>query len=51
MYNNILETRTVVQLGIIVRDVNITSKKYAQFFGIEIPQVIISMASLFFDYV
>ena len=42
MNNGILGTKAVIQLGIIVRDINVTSKKYAQLFGVEIPQVIIT---------
>lgn len=37
MDKNILGTRTVAQLGILVHDVEATSKAYAEFFGVEAP--------------
>ena len=35
---NILNTDVVCQIGIIVRDIHATAKKYAEFFGIETPE-------------
>lgn len=40
MANEILGTDVVVQIGIIVRDIEKTAKDFAQFFGVEVPQII-----------
>jgi catechol 2,3-dioxygenase-like lactoylglutathione lyase family enzyme len=38
--NEILGTDVVVQIGIIVRDIEKTAKDFAEFFGVEVPQII-----------
>lgn len=40
MANEILGTDVVVQIGIIVKDIEKTAKDFAQFFGVEVPQII-----------
>lgn len=37
MDNNILGTRTITQIGILVNDIEETSQQYANFFGVEKP--------------
>ncbi|WP_337099775.1 VOC family protein [Paenibacillus sp. YIM B09110] len=37
MNNNILGNRTITQIGLLVHDIEATSKAYAQFFGVEKP--------------
>jgi len=38
MENNILGTKLITQIGILVHDIEATSQAYAQFFGVEKPQ-------------
>jgi len=38
MGNNILGTKLITQIGILVHDIEATSQAYAQFFGVEKPQ-------------
>jgi methylmalonyl-CoA/ethylmalonyl-CoA epimerase len=38
MENNVLGTRTITQIGILVHDIEKTSQAYADFFGVEKPQ-------------
>jgi methylmalonyl-CoA/ethylmalonyl-CoA epimerase len=38
MGNNILDTKLITQIGILVHDIEATSQAYAQFFGVEKPQ-------------
>jgi methylmalonyl-CoA/ethylmalonyl-CoA epimerase len=38
MENNILGTKLITQIGILVHDIEATSQAYAQFFGVEEPQ-------------
>ena len=38
MGNNILGTKLITQIGILVHDIEKTSQAYAQFFGVEKPQ-------------
>lgn len=38
MDNNVLGTRTITQIGILVHDIEKTSQAYAEFFGVEKPQ-------------
>jgi len=38
MENNILDTKLITQIGILVHDIEKTSQAYAQFFGVEKPQ-------------
>jgi methylmalonyl-CoA/ethylmalonyl-CoA epimerase len=42
MENGILGTNAVVQLGIIVKDINKTARKYADFFGVAVPEIIVT---------
>lgn len=42
MEKNILGTQIVAQIGILVRDIEKTSQAYADFFGIEKPQYIVT---------
>lgn len=42
MNSGILGTKVIVQLGIIVKDINITVEKYLQFFDVDNPQVFIT---------
>ena len=35
---NILGTKLITQIGILVHDIEATSQAYAQFFGVERPQ-------------
>lgn len=39
MTKGILETSTMLQVGIIVRDIETTAKKYAEFLGLEMPPI------------
>lgn len=38
MEDNILDTKVITQIGILVHDIEKTSQAYAQFFGLEKPQ-------------
>lgn len=40
MSDGLLGTRSVVQIGLIVRDISRTAGKYADFFGVAPPQII-----------
>ncbi len=40
MEKNILGNHTVVQIGIIVKDIQKTAQKYADFFGVEMPEIV-----------
>ncbi|WAM31365.1 VOC family protein [Caldicellulosiruptor naganoensis] len=40
MANEILGTDVVVQIGIIVKDIEKTAKEFAEFFGVDVPQII-----------
>jgi methylmalonyl-CoA/ethylmalonyl-CoA epimerase len=40
MDNSVLGTRTVVQIGIIVKDIQKTAKKYADFLGVDLPGIV-----------
>jgi methylmalonyl-CoA/ethylmalonyl-CoA epimerase len=42
MKSNILGTKLITQLGILVHDIEKTSQAYAQFFGVEKPQCTIT---------
>lgn len=44
MNPGVLETRTVVQIGIIVRDIRETARKYAAFLGVALPEIIVTDA-------
>jgi catechol 2,3-dioxygenase-like lactoylglutathione lyase family enzyme len=44
MDKGILNTRVVAQVGIIVNDIEKTAKKFADFFGMEIPEISITAA-------
>ncbi len=36
---SILGTKAVVQIGIVVRDINRTATKFAEFFGVDVPEI------------
>jgi len=42
MDKGILNTRVVAQVGIIVKDIEKTAKKFADFFGMEMPEISIT---------
>jgi methylmalonyl-CoA/ethylmalonyl-CoA epimerase len=44
MENNVLGTRVITLIGILVHDIEKTSQAYADFFGIEKPQWMITDA-------
>jgi 4-hydroxyphenylpyruvate dioxygenase and related hemolysins len=42
MSKGVLDTQTVVQIGMIVRNIEDSAKKYADFLGMDIPEIIIT---------
>ena len=44
MDKGVLGTQTVVQIGIIVKNIQVTAKKYADFLGMDIPEIVITDA-------
>ena len=40
MGNALLGTRVITQIGLIVRDIDKTAKKYADFFEVDLPEII-----------
>ncbi|MEZ0537572.1 VOC family protein [Caldicellulosiruptoraceae bacterium PP1] len=42
MITNFLDTDVIVQIGIIVKDINKTAQKYAEFLNVDFPEIIIT---------
>ncbi|GGG19311.1 VOC family protein [Paenibacillus abyssi] len=42
MDKNLLGTNVVTQIGILVHDIEATTRAYAEFFGVDVPEIIIS---------
>lgn len=39
---SVLNTQTMVQVGYVVKDIEATKRKYAEFFGVEVPETILA---------
>jgi methylmalonyl-CoA/ethylmalonyl-CoA epimerase len=42
MENNILGTHVVTQIGILVHDIDASTRSYAKFFGVDMPEIFIT---------